>query len=252
METVRSLDTTEIAFERSGDGPPLVFVAGAFSDRSSVKAVEPGLRDAYTVYAYDRRGRGDSGNTPPYAVDREVEDLAVLIEMAGEPAFVFGQSSGGALALEAAASSVPIRALVVNEPPFTEGPTAEFAERLDRLVADGRTSEAAAAFLELVGTPPALITDMQAGPQWAHMEAFAPTLSHEVRLCNNGLVPTERLAEVTAPTLALAGEASPPWARDAARAIADAVPGGQTRVLPGQSHRIADDVLISVLKEFFA
>jgi pimeloyl-ACP methyl ester carboxylesterase len=251
MGKIRSFDETEIAFDRSGDGPPLVLVVGAFSDRSSMKGVEAGLRDAFTVYAYDRRGRGDSGITPPYAVDREVEDLAALIEVAGEPAFVFGQSSGGALALEAAASSVPIRALVVNEPPFIDGPTFEFAEHLDRLVAEGRTSEATGAFLELLGTPPAVIADMKAGPQWAHMEAFAPTLSHEVRLCNNGLAPTERLARVAGPTLALAGETSPSWAHDGARAIAEALPRGEARVLAGQSHRIDDDMLISVLKEFF-
>ena len=174
-----------------------------------------------------------------------------MIEFAGEPAFVFGQSSGGALVLEAAAASVPIRALVVNEPPYTDGPTVEFAEQLEKLVAEGQTSEATAAFLGLMGTPPAVIADMKAGPQWAHMEAFAPTLSHEVRLCNNGLVPTERVEKVTVPTLALAGENSPPWAHDGARAIADAAPRGHARVLAGQSHRIDDDVLISVLKEFF-
>ncbi|HEY2161070.1 MAG TPA: alpha/beta hydrolase [Solirubrobacteraceae bacterium] len=250
IEKVRSSDGTEIAFDRSGDGPPLVLVVGAFSDRSSMKAVEAGLRDAFTVYAYDRRGRGESGDAPPYAVDREVEDLAAVIEVAGEPAFVFGQSSGGALALEAAAGSVPIRALVVNEPPFTEGPTTEFAEDLEGLVAERQASEATAAFLGLMGTPPAAIEDMKAGPAWAQMEAFAPTLSYEVRLCNNGLVPSERLAGVGAPTLALAGEASPPWAHDVAQAIAAAVPRGQARVLSGQSHRIDDAVLISVLKEF--
>jgi pimeloyl-ACP methyl ester carboxylesterase len=251
MERVRSSDGTEIAFDRSGDGPPLVLVVGAFSDRSRMKAAEAGLRDAFTVYQYDRRGRGDSGSTPPYAVAREVEDLAAVTEAAGEPAFVFGQSSGGALALEAAASSVPIRALAVNEPPFTGGPTAEFAEHLEELVAAGRTSDAAAAFVELMGTPPAAIAEMKAAPHWARMESFAPTLSHEIRLCNNGVVPTGRLARVSAPTLALAGETSPAWAREGAGAIAAAVAKGQARVLPGQSHTIADDVLVSVLKEFF-
>ena len=251
MSSARSSDGTEIVFDRSGDGPPLVLVVGAFSDRTLMKALGIGLRDAFTVYEYDRRGRGASGSTPPYAVDREVEDLAALIEVAGEPAFVFGQSSGGALALEAAASAVPIRAFVVHEPPYTDGPTDEFAERLEELVGERRESEAAAAFLELLGTPPTVIAEMKAGPSWAHMEAFAPTLSHEVRLCNNGVVPTDRLAKVSAPMLALAGETSPSWAYKGARAIADAVSTGQARVLAGQGHRVADDVLISVLEEFF-
>ena len=162
MSSARSSDGTEIVFDRSGDGPPLVLVVGAFSDRTSTKALGIGLRDAFTVYEYDRRGRGASGSTPPYAVDREVEDLAALIEVAGEPAFVFGQSSGGALALEAAASAVPIRAFVVHEPPYTDGPTDEFAERLEELVGERRESEAAAAFLELLGTPPTVIAEMKA------------------------------------------------------------------------------------------
>jgi pimeloyl-ACP methyl ester carboxylesterase len=252
MERVRSSDGTEIVFDRSGDGPPLVLVVGAFSDRTWGKALGNGLREAFTVYEYDRRGRGDSGNTPPYAVGREVEDLAALIEVAGDPAFVFGQSSGGALALEAAASAVPICALVVHEPPYVDGPTSAFAERLDALVGEGRCSEAAAAFLELLGTPPTVIAEMKAGPHWAHLEVFAPTLSHEIRLCNNGVVPTGRLAKVSAPTLALAGAISPSWAGEGARAIADAVSSGQARMLAGQGHKVADDVLISVLKEFFA
>lgn len=250
METARSADGTEIAFDRSGEGPPLVLVGGAFQDRSSMKTLMAGLRAAFTVYEYDRRGRGDGGDTPPYAVNKEVQDLAAVIEAAGEPACVFGQSSGGALALEAAARAVPIRAVVVNEPPYTDGPTTEVAEHLESLVRDGRQAEATAAFLELLGTPATAIAELEKSPQWAHMQAFAPTLSHEVRLCNNGVIPTEQLAAVSAPTLVLAGETSPAWAHEGARAIADAVPAGQARVLAGQGHRVADEILIPVLKEF--
>lgn len=250
-QLVRSADGTDIALHRSGAGPPLVLVGGAFQDRSSMKTVATGLRDAFTVYEYDRRGRGDSGNTPPYAVEREVEDLAAVIEAAGDVAFVFGQSSGGALALEAAAGGVPIRALVVNEPPYTDGPSRDFAEHLEELVEDDQPAEATAAFLELIGTPPTAIAEMKAGPSWAHMQAFAPTLSHEIRLCNDGELPADRLAEVSASTLALAGETSPAWAHKGARAIADQVPTGAAQVLAGQGHIVADDVLISVLKAFF-
>lgn len=251
MQLVRSADGTDIAVERSGDGPPLVLVGGAFQDRFSMNTIATGLQDAFTVYEYDRRGRGDSGNTLPYAVEREVEDLAVVIGAAGEAAFVFGQSSGGALALEAAARGLPIRALVVNEPPYTDGPSDSFADHLDELVREDRPAAAAAAFLELIGTPRTAIAQMRAGPHWARMETFAPTLSHEVRLCNNGEVPAHLLARVSAPTLVLAGERSPAWAHDGARAIADQVPAGHARVLAGQGHMVADDVLISVLREFF-
>jgi pimeloyl-ACP methyl ester carboxylesterase len=250
MQLARSVDGTDIAFDRSGDGPPLVLVGGAFQDRSSMKMLATGLRDTFTVYEYDRRGRGDSGNTLPYAVEREVEDLAAVIEAAGEPAFVFGQSSGGALALEAAARGVSIRALVVNEPPYATGPSSDFAESLEKLVEDGRPTQATAAFLELIGTPPTAIAEMQAGPHWPRMEAFAPTLSYEVRLCNNGELPADRLVEVSASTLVLAGEMSPAWAHEGARAIAHDVPDGRARVLAGQGHKVADDILASVLKEF--
>jgi pimeloyl-ACP methyl ester carboxylesterase len=253
MQVVRSADGTDIAVEQFGDGSPLVLVGGAFQDRSSMNAVAAGLRDTFTVYEYDRRGRGASGDKVPYSVEREVEDLAAVIEVAGAPAFVFGQSSGGALALEAAARAVPIRGLVVNEPPYTDGPgtSIEFAEHLEELVETGQPAEATAAFLELIGTPPAVIASMKARGSWTRMESFAPTLSYEVRMCNNGEVPTDRLADVSAPTLAMAGEHSPAWAHAGTRMIAEHVPSGEARVIAGQGHVVADDVLISVLREFF-
>jgi pimeloyl-ACP methyl ester carboxylesterase len=251
MQVVRSADGTEIAVDRSGEGPALVLVVGAFSDRSSTNALAKGLGDSFTVCEYDRRGRGASGNTSPYAVEREVDDLAAVLAAVGEPAFVFGHSSGGSLALEAAAAQVPVRALVVHEPPYRGGATVEFAERLENLVADGRPSAATEAFLELVGTPSAAIQQMKAGPQWARMEEFAPTLSYEVRLCNDGVVPVERLAGMSIPVLALAGETSPPWAYKGARAIAEVLPNGQARVLKGQGHAVAEEVLVGVLTSFF-
>jgi pimeloyl-ACP methyl ester carboxylesterase len=250
--TVTSADGTKIVFERAGTGPPLVLVLGAFCDRSSAEALASGLADTFTVYRYDRRRRGDSGNTAPYSVQREVEDLAAVIQAAGEPAFVFGHSSGGSLVLEAAGAGVPIRALIVHEPPYTDGPNDEFAHHLEKLVADGHDSDAAAAFLELVGTPPAVIEQMQAGPHWTHMIAFAPSLAHEIRLSNNGMMPADRLANVQAPTLALAGQNSPPWAHAGAQAIMQTLPNGDARVLEGQGHAVADEVLIPVLKDFFS
>lgn len=251
MEKLHSADGTEIAFERSGQGPPLVVVVGAFSDHSSSTTLASGLGDAFTVYAYDRRGRGESGDTPPYSVRREVEDVARLIDAAGEPAFVFGRSSGGSLALEAAAAGVPTRALVVHEPPYTNGPTVAFAERLEELVAEGRDADATVAFLELLGTPSSVVEQMRREPAWDEMQKYAPTLSYEVRLCNNGAPPLDRLANVAAPTLATAGENSPAWAREGAQAIAAAVPTGEARVLEGQGHAPADAVLVSLLKGFF-
>jgi pimeloyl-ACP methyl ester carboxylesterase len=251
MDTVQSADGTTIAFDRTGTGPALVLVVGAFCDRSATKSLASGLGPAFTAYEYDRRGRGDSGEAGPYSIQREVEDLAAVIDAAGGSAFAFGHSSGGALVLEAAARGVPIRRLAVYEPPYTDGPSTEFAARLAELAATGRGSDAAEAFLGLMGTPAGVLQQMKAGPYWAHMEAFAPTLAYDVRLCNDGTAPVDRLAKISAPTLALTGGASPAWAQAGAHTIAAAVPGGQALVLDGQGHGVADDVLIPVLTEFF-
>ena len=251
METVQARDGTTIAFDRSGLGPGLVLIVGAFSDRSSTTSLAAGLGSRFTVYEYDRRGRGDSDEKGPYSVEREVEDLAALIEAAGGSAFVFGHSSGGALALEAAARGIPMNGLAIYEPPYAEGTTAEFATKLAELVASGRRAEAAEAFLALVGTPPEALAQITAGPYWAHMLSFANTLPYEITLCNGGSAPVDRLAHVTTPTLALAGGMSPDWAREGAEVIAEAIPGAEWRVLEGQGHGAADEVLIPVLDEFF-
>lgn len=250
MDKVQSADGTAIAFNRRGSGPVLILLVGAFSDRSSTESLASGLAPDFTVYEYDRRGRGDSGDAAHYSIEREVEDLASVVEAAGGSAAVFGHSSGGALALEAAAAGVPVHKLVVYEPPFTQGPSFAFADKLQQMVAEGRTSDAAASFLELMGTPPEGLEQMKAGPYWQHMEAFAPTLSYDVRLCNDGAVPVKRLANISAPSLALAGGDSPAWAVDVAKAIAEAMPNGRFRVLEGQSHGVADEVLIPLLTEF--
>jgi pimeloyl-ACP methyl ester carboxylesterase len=161
-----------------------------------------------------------------------------VIEAAGGSAFVFGHSSGAALALEAAASGVPIRELAVYEPPYTEGPSSEFAARLAEMVAAGRNSDAAEAFVGLTGVPSMVLEKMKAGPNWERMASFAPTLVYEIGLCNEGVVPNERIAMIRTPTLVLAGGASPACAVDGAHAIAAAVPQGQARVLEGQSHGV--------------
>ena len=250
MQRVRSTDGTMIAVDRSGQGPALALITGAFTNRSSTNALASGLTERYTVYQFDRRGRGDSDQGGPYAIEREVEDLAAVIDAAGGSAYGFGHSSGGALALEAAARDVPLRAVVVHEPPYTTGPNDDLADELDDLAAAGRDSEASELFLALF-TPQPVIDQMKTGPHWAHMTAYASTLSHEVRLSNNGTVPAHRLGKITVPVLALAGGDSPAWAREVARAIAKAVPNGESRVLADQTHGVADAVLIRALREAF-
>ncbi len=251
MNDVKSADGSRIVFDRSGAGPALVLVVGAFNDRSSTKSLASGLSSTFTVYEYDRRGRGASDEAGPYAVEREIEDLAAVIEASGGSAFVFGHSSGGALALESAASGVPVRGLVVHEPPYTEGPSRAFAARLAEMDAAGQQSDAVEAFLRLMGTPDGVLEQMKSGPYWEHMLSFAHTLSYEIRLCNDGKVPAERLARIAVPTLVLAGGASPDWAHDVAQTTAAAIPGSQARILDGQGHGVADDVLIPILRECF-
>jgi pimeloyl-ACP methyl ester carboxylesterase len=253
MDVVRSADGTTIAFESSGHGPPLVLVTSAFCDRSSPAGLAAALGSDFTVYRYDRRGRGDSGDQPPYAIAREVEDLAAVVAAAGGPAFVFGHSSGAALALEAAAGGVPMTALAVYEPPYAgEGPSAEFAAELAALAADGQRGAAAAAFLQLTGVPAGAVAGMRSAPYWPRMEALAHTLPYDVTLCNGGAVPAARLAGLRVPVLALAGGASGDWARKAASEIAAVTAGGRDQVLDGQGHVPADEVLAPVLTGFYA
>jgi pimeloyl-ACP methyl ester carboxylesterase len=203
------------------------------------------------VYEYDRRGRGDSGEIGPYSIDREVDDMAALMHEVGSAPFVFGHSSGAALALETVATGLPVGGLVVYEPPYTEGPTDAVAAQLAEMAAAGRRSDVVEAFVRLQGIPDEVVDQMKAGPNWSHMESFAHTLPYEVRLCNNGSVPVDRLVKISTPTLALAGGTSPAWAQEGAHAIAAAVPNARSRVLEGQGHGVADDVIIPVLTEFF-
>jgi len=251
MERVQSADGTTIAFDQSGQGPALVMVMGAFCTRFTTKPLAAALA-GFTVYEYDRRGRGDSGDTGEYAIEREIDDLAAVVEAAGGSPFVYGHSSGAALALEAAASGVTLRKLVAYEPPYAPGgPTSEFADELRALVDAGRRDEAAARFLQLTGAPADVIEQIKAAPFWPGMEALAHTLPYDVTLCRGGVAPVALLARVTVPTLALAGGTSPAWAADAARVIASVVPGARHRLLDGQGHDVSDEAIATVLADFF-
>jgi pimeloyl-ACP methyl ester carboxylesterase len=253
MQHTTSADGTAIAYEQSGSGPALVFVLGAFNDRHSFGDLAAVLADDFTVYRYDRRGRGDSTDTAPYAVQREVEDLAAVIEAAGGTAGVFGHSSGAILGLEAAVAGLPISRLAVYEPPYIVGservrPTG-LADEIDEALAAGRRGDAVAAFLtQAVELPPQAIAGMRQSPMWAGLEALAPTLPYDLALSGDQQVP-ERLATITVPTLALTGEDSPPWARNSVEAVAAMIPGGRAQSVAG-SHLISEAALAPVLTEF--
>lgn len=256
MQHVVSTDGTPIAVERTGTGPALVVVMGAFCDRTTTAGLTPLLADRFTVLEYDRRGRGDSGNTEPYAIEREVEDLAAVIDAAGGSALVYGHSSGAAIGLEAAAAGLPIRRLAVFEPPYTgeevDDGSGTMLSRITGALGEDDPDLAAEFFMRGVGTPDAVITMMKAGPGWARMRGLAPTLPYDLILSAHGSALVPRLASVSVPTLAMAGGASLPWAVEGAEKLAATMPNVRAVILPGQSHGPADDLVAAALGEFFA
>ncbi|WP_247003422.1 alpha/beta fold hydrolase [Halosolutus gelatinilyticus] len=256
--TVRSEDGTTIAFERTGAGDPILLVGGALTDRSASAPLAAHLAPQFSVYAYDRRGRGDSGDAESYVVEREVEDLEALVEEAGGSAFVFGKSSGAVLALEAAARGLDISKLALYEPPFRvdEGgprPPADLAARVEDRLSDDRRGDAVELFLtKAVGMPADAVAEMRNEPTWPAIEETAPTLVYDLTVVGDGALPTDRLESVAVPTLAIDGTESPAWARHATRAVADALPDARYRSLAGQTHNIAPDALAPVVAELFA
>jgi pimeloyl-ACP methyl ester carboxylesterase len=261
MNTVRSSDGTTIAFDRSGEGDPVVLVGGAMADRAAATSVAARLAERFTVIAYDRRGRGDSGDTAPYAVDREIDDIAALIAEVGGSAFVFGHSSGAVLALDAAARGVGIEKLALYEPPCAVDDTrpalpADYVAHLDELVAAGRRGDAVEYFLTVaVLVPPEAVAGMRQGEMWPALEAVAHTISYDGRISMATMtpepLPADRWASVTIPTLVMDGDESPPWMRNGVRALTEVLPNARQQTLAGQDHGPADDVLVPVLEGFF-
>jgi pimeloyl-ACP methyl ester carboxylesterase len=215
-------------------GPAVIVVASALSDRSDAAKLAGRLSERFTVINYDRRGRGKSGDTKPYAVDREIEDLAALIEAAGGSAFVFGSSSGAVLALPAAASGVPMRSLAVFEPPFRVEPSGalpeDFAHTLERLVSSGRRGKAVSLFMSReMGLPRPFLLLMRLMPGlWRKLEAMAHTLPYDYAVMGRTTagepLDHEEWAAVTVPTLVINGGKSPARMRGAAVAVAEVLP----------------------------
>jgi pimeloyl-ACP methyl ester carboxylesterase len=258
VEKVFSADGTAIAYEKWGAGPPLVLVSGALGDRMSSAPLAELLRGDFTVYAHDRRGRGSSGDTAPYAVEREIEDLAALIGAAGGSAAVYGISSGAILTLEAAARGLPITRAAVYEPPYVVGGdriplTPDLAARLSALVSSGARGDAVALFMtEAVEIPADMVGQLRDTPFWPRLEELAHTLPYDIAIADEGRLPVERLAGIGIPVLAMDGTISPQWARNSVQAVADAVQAGRRVSLEGQNHDVRPVVLAPVLLEFFA
>ena len=256
METVTSKDGTTIGFDRLGSGPPVVLVCGASVARATDAPLAELLASDLTVFNYDRRGRGDSTDTPPYAIEREVEDLGAVIDAAGGSAGVWGSSSGGALALIAADQGLPISKLALWEPPFVpEGfpqPPSDQVEQYETMIAEGRRGDAVEYFMtKVVGMPAEFAAQARTQPWWGATEAIAHTLSYDARIMRSVEDPAALAARVQVPTLVNAGTMIP-WMSVSANTLADALPNGKVEILEGQSHDVDMSVLAPALKAFFA
>ena len=268
MKKARSRDGTRIAFDKTGAGPPIVIVDGAFVyraiDQLPVMLAEM-LAPRFTVAHYERRGRGDSGDTPPYAVEREVEDLQAIIDAVGGRAFVLGLSSGAVLALEAAAHGVAIEKLALYEPPFivddSRPPLPEdYVVHLDELVAAGRRGDAIEyALTKAVGLPTDDVKAMRAEPFFAAMEAVAHTAAYDGAIMADTMagkpLPLQRWASVRIPALVIVGENSKEFWQRGTRALAAGLPAGvhhSLDTMTDQSHAVAPKALAPLMEEFFA
>lgn len=261
MSMVVSKDGTEIAYDRDGAGPAVVLVDGALGTRTTFTKPELVrlLAQKFTVYNYDRRGRGESGDTRPYAVAREVEDIEALIVEAGGTAFVYGHSSGAALGLEAAlALGGNIKALAMFEAPYNDDEAAQegrkkYVIELEALLAEGHREDAVLLFLEHLQIPAQQVEMMRGLPLWGEFKAAAPTLAYDADvLGETGRVPVERVAQLETPALVMSGGASYPFMAETARTLSRVMPKATLHVLEGQTHGANPTVLAPVLAHFFS
>jgi pimeloyl-ACP methyl ester carboxylesterase len=261
MEKVYSKDGTTIAFDQSGNGAPVILVDGALQYRAfdqGMAQLADLLSKHFTVIHYDRRGRGDSTDTQTYELEREIEDIEALIDEAGGSAFVYGISSGAALALEATIKlGDKVKKLAMYEAPYNDDDTArksskEYSQKLMELVKEGRKSDAVGLFMMLVGMPTEQLEEMHQHPMWPLWEAVGLTLAYDAAaMGEDGSIPTKRAARVVVPTLVMNGSESFPFMHGTAVALANAIPNSQHRTLEGQTHEVSSEAIAPVLVEFF-
>jgi hypothetical protein len=263
MPHATSQDGTSIAYDLTGDGPPVILVGGGLVDPVTGRAgrwenapLAAELATRFSVWNYDRRGRADSGDTPPYAVERELEDLDALIAAAGGSAHAYGVSSGGALALEAAAAGLAIDRLAVYEVPYMVGDEAAarwraYVEDLGPALAEGRRGDAVELFMRVAGASEEGIAGARRSPMWASLEAIAHTLAYDAACLGDGLPPTGRLAAIAQPVLVATGGGDE-FFELAGDAIAASVPGAQRLTIERQGHLADPKVVAPVLERFFA
>lgn len=263
MKQVLSRDKTAISFDVSGKGPAVILVDGALCHRAFGPSgpLAAALAENFTVFTYDRRGRGHSGNTAPYSIEREIEDIEAVVNQAGGSAFVHGISSGAALALEAATRGLAVKKLALYEAPFIVDDShpplpQDYLARLNGLISADRRGDAVKLFMKLVGTPAIFVAIMRFTPVWSKLKAVAHTLPYDIGILEDYQqgkpLPAARWASFTSPTLVVDGEKIPPWMRQAMTALAQALPNAKQRSLPGQTHMVKPKALAPVLTEFFA
>ncbi len=259
MNTVTSKDGTTIAYDKNGQGPALILIDGALCYRSfgPMGELSKLLSPDFTVYTYDRRGRGESSNSKPFAVEREVEDIDALITAAGGSANVFGTSSGACLGLEAALKlGKKIGKLAMYEPPYNSENAArqqwkEYRKNLSEALSAGKRGDAVGLFMSLVGTPAEQVNGMRNSPVWPMFEAVAPTLAYDAaEMGDDRSAPVKRAAGVGVPTLVMNGTALP-FMIETGAALAKSIPHAQHRTLEGQSHDVDLKVLAPELVKFF-
>jgi pimeloyl-ACP methyl ester carboxylesterase len=263
MSTVKSADGTTIAFDVIGEGRPLIMIDGATAHRAvnpSNAEVAKLLSDEFRTYVYDRRGRGESTDTKPYAIQREIEDIAALIEDAGQPAILFGWSSGGLLALDAAVAGLPIAGLALFEPPVVVDDTrpplpADYVERLEASVEAGRPGDAVELFMTAAALMPAEFVDAMRGtPIWTAVEQVAGTIAYDGRIMGTTMsgnpLPTDRWSAVNVPVLVMHGDKTPPYLKVGPEAVAELLPTARLLPVPGENHNVEPPVLAPVLSDF--
>jgi pimeloyl-ACP methyl ester carboxylesterase len=243
---VKSKDGTSIEYQRQGSGPALILVGGGLDDGSENAPLVPALSAHFTVYNFARRGRAGSGDTQPYAVEREIEDIAALIAESGQLAHLYGVSSGGMFALEAAAAGLPIARLAVYEVPYDPSPDSmprydEYREHLAAALAADRQGDAVALFMELAGSSQDDISEARSSPYWPGLEALAPTLAYDAALY--GPPPAGRLRTITQPVLVATGDGNE-FFGFAADAVAACLPHATRETFAGQGH-VADPATVA-------
>jgi pimeloyl-ACP methyl ester carboxylesterase len=263
MSIVTSADGTKIGYETVGSGPALILVDGAmcYRDFGPARGLAKELQDTYTVYLYDRRGRGESGNTLPWSPQREIEDLAALLDAAGGSAYLFGCSSGAVLAADAANQLAGFTKVALYEPPFIVDDTrepreADFVPVTEELIARDDRSGALKKFMKHVGMPGFMLAVMPLTPPWRKLKVVAPTLPYDLRILGDTgrgkPLDADRWAGVTVPAIVMDGGKSPQYMRNGAKALSEALPKAKYRTLPGQTHMFKAAVLAPAVKEFLA